>query len=116
MNLIKKLNELSDKLAEKLSDALSSMSMFWIITLMVVIPLIWVQPKDAVSWMQYIVSVFFQGVALPVLGYTAKLSGIKNEKLAELIKELSLKIESQTEHIEKEVDEIIVDIEKDLNE
>ena len=109
---MKKLNLLMDNLAEKLSNALSSMIMFWIITLLVIIPLFWNQPKDLVSWMQYIVSVFFQGVALPVLGYTAKLSGKRTDEIINKIEELTIKIEEQAIHIEKDVDEIIIDINK----
>ena len=70
--LIKKIEESMDKLAVVLSDSLSSMIMFWIITLMVIVPLFFNQPIGLVGWMQYIVSVFFQGVALPVLAYTSK--------------------------------------------
>lgn len=108
--IIEKLNKVMGKLAELLSDALSSMTMFWIIALLVIVPLFWVQPKDAVSWMQYIVSVFFQGVALPVLGYTSKLSGKRTDEVISKIEELSKKIEQQTAHIEKDVDEIIEEV------
>ena len=118
-NIIDKLNVLMDKFAIALADSLASMIMFWVITLMVILPLFWSQPVGGVAWMIYIVSVFFQGVALPVLGYTAKLSGKRTDIIIEEIKKLSLKIEQQTEHIEKDVDEIEKDvehIEKDVDE
>jgi len=110
-NIIGKLNKAMDKLAEILSDSLSSMTMFWIITLMVLVPLYFNQPTNLVGWIQYIISVFFQGVALPVLGYTSKLSGKRTDEVIAKIEELSMKIEQQTAHIEKDVDEIIDDIE-----
>ena len=110
-NIIGKLNKAMDKLAEILSDSLSSMTMFWIITLMVLVPLYFNQPTNLVGWIQYIISVFFQGVALPVLGYTSKLSGKRTDEVIAKIEELSMKIEQQTAHIKKDVDEIIDDIE-----
>ena len=111
-NIVKKLNKVMDNLAEILSDSLSSMTMFWIITFMVIIPLYFNQPTNLVGWSQYIISVFFQGVALPILAYTSKLSGKRTDEVISKIEELSLKIEKQTEHIEKDVDTIIDDIEK----
>ena len=110
--IFKKINATMDKLAEILSDSLSSMIMFWIIALMVIIPLYFNQPTNLVGWIQYIISVFFQGVALPVLGYTSKLSGKRTDEVIAKIEELSMKIEKQTEHIERDVDELIDDIEK----
>jgi len=118
-NLIKKINTLSDKFAESMADSLASMTMFWIITLLVVIPLFWNKPVGGVAWIQYIVAVFFQGVALPVLGYTAKLSGKRTDEIIAKIEELSFKIAQQTENIEKEVDVIekqTEEIEKDVDE
>ena len=114
------------KLAEILADSLASMTMFWIITLLVLIPLFWSQPAGGVAWMQYIVAVFFQGVALPVLGYTAKLSGKRTDEIIDQIEkmsvimakqtkhieELSLLISIQTQQIEKNVDQIEKDLEK----
>ena len=113
-----KLNILMDKLAEVLADSLASMIMFWIVTLLVLLPLIWNRPDGGVAWIQYIVAVFFQGVALPVLGYTAKLSGKRTDAIIAKIEELSLKIERQTEHISEETDRIekdVEEIEKDVD-
>lgn len=104
--LIEKFESLQEKLAVILSDSLSSMTMFWIITLLVIIPLFFNQPSGLVAWMQYIVSVFFQGVALPVLGYIAKISGSRTDAIISKIEELSEKIEAMTEHISTDVDDI----------
>ena len=103
-------NALMDRLAQVLADSLATMTMFWIIAILVLIPLFWNQPTNLVGWMQYIVAVFFQGVALPVLGYTAKLSGRRTDEIIAKIEELSLKIEKQTEHIERDVDEIVEEL------
>jgi len=124
--IIDYFNNLMYKLAEILADSLASMTMFWIITLLVLIPLFWSQPAGGVAWMQYIVAVFFQGVALPVLGYTAKLSGKRTDEIIDQIEkmsvimakqtkhieELSLLISIQTQQIEKNVDQIEKDLEK----
>ena len=108
--LLQNYNALMVKLAEILSNSLASMAMFWVISLLVIIPLFFNQPTNLVGWMQYIVAVFFQGVALPVLGYTSKLSGKRTDEIISKIEELSLKIEEQTKHIEKDVDIIFNDI------
>jgi len=115
--LVEKLKSSQEKFAIFLSDSLSSMTMFWIITLLVIIPLFFSQPSGTVAWMQYIVSVFFQGVALPVLGYIAKISGSRTDAIISKIAELSEKIEVMTEHIGTDVDDIkyhVDDIEVEL--
>jgi hypothetical protein len=109
-NIGKKYKELMESLAVILSDSLSSMTMFWIISLLVIIPLFFTQPVGLVGWMQYIVSVFFQGVALPVLGYTAKIGGERTDAIIKKIEELSERIDRQTAEIGHEVDEIVEDI------
>jgi low affinity Fe/Cu permease len=122
MKIFSKINAWSDRFAEALADSLASMIMFWIITLLVIVPLFWTQPVGTVAWMQYIVAVFFQGVALPVLGYTAKLSGKRTDALIAKIEELSLKIEQQAQQIEdqtvtieKDVEEIVDDLKQKIN-
>jgi len=100
-------NNIKDKmerLAIVLSDTLSSITMFWIISFLVLVPLFFTQPKGLVGWMQYIVSVFFQGVALPVLAYTSKMSGKQTDMVIKKIEDLSEKIERKTEEIDSEVD------------
>jgi low affinity Fe/Cu permease len=111
-NFVEKFRKWMDELAEAMSNALSSMTMFWIITLLVIVPLFFTQPVGLVGWMQYIVSVFFQGVALPVLGYTAKLSGRRTDQIISKIEELSEKIDKRTESINNEVEKIDQEIEK----
>ena len=76
--IIKKFN---DFIGDKLAYGLSTMAMFYGICFLVLAPLFFQTPSGLVPWMQYIVSVFFQGVALPVLGYVARKGSEKQEKL-----------------------------------
>ena len=57
------------------------MTMFYIITAMVLVPLLFQRPQGLVGWMQYTISVFFQGAALPVLGYVAHNAGERQERV-----------------------------------
>lgn len=81
METIKKISKLNDWLADRLSLWLSTMAMFYGVAFLVIAPLFFQKPANLVGWMQYIIAVFFQGVALPVLGYTAKKSGDVQAKL-----------------------------------
>lgn len=117
--IFEKIKLFQDKFAIILSDSLSSMTMFWIIALLVIVPLFFSQPVGIVGWMQYIVSVFFQGVALPVLGYISKISGIRTDKIINKIAGLSEKIELLSEKIHNDVDDIkeeVNDIKDDVEE
>jgi len=69
----------NDWLGNKLSYGLSTMVTFYIISTFVLIPLLFQRPHDLVGWVQYIVQSFFQGVALPVLAYVARIAGERQE-------------------------------------
>ena len=75
------MNHFNDWLGGKLAFWLSSMAMFYIITAMVMVPLFFQRPEGLVGWMQYAISVFFQGAALPILGYVASKAGDKQERV-----------------------------------
>jgi hypothetical protein len=82
-------------LGDKLANWLSTMAMFYGVTFLVFLPLFFQRPNGLVGWAQYSSSVFFQGVALPVLGYVSKKEGDRNEKLMRethdtVMKELSM--------------------------
>jgi len=81
MEPLKKIRTLNEWLADHLSIWLSTMAMFYGVTFLVLATLFFQKPTNLVGWMQYLISVFFQGVALPVLGYTAKKSGDVQAKL-----------------------------------
>lgn len=75
------MRKFSDWLGGKLAYGLSTMECFYLITILVMLPLIWQRPNGVVPWMQYCISVFFQGVALPVLGYVSRKAGESSEKI-----------------------------------
>jgi low affinity Fe/Cu permease len=118
MKIKEKINKFNDFIADRLSYVLSIMATFYIITLLVAIPLFYAQPTSVVAWASYLCSVVFQGLALPVLGYTARKSGDKADKMmndmykmTEKIEKLTELIEKQQEHLHEDVEEII-DLEK----
>lgn len=50
-NIIKNFEKSMEKFAIALSASLSSMTMFWIIALLIIIPLFFNQPTTIVGWM-----------------------------------------------------------------
>jgi hypothetical protein len=112
-------NKFNDYLADKLSYGLSTMIAFYFIVILVLTPLIYTQPSGFVAWASYLCSVIFQGIALPVLGYTARKAGDKSDALMKQIFEMAQKIESlvellevKQEHIDQELDLVEEEIEK----
>jgi hypothetical protein len=75
------MRRLNEWLADRLAFGLSTMACFYVVTALVVAPLFWQHPHTAVEWMQYVISVLFQGSALPLLGYVARVQGEKQEKI-----------------------------------
>jgi hypothetical protein len=73
--------KINDSIVDKLAYGLSTMAMFYGVAFLVIAPLFFQRPANLVGWMQYLISVFFQGVALPVLGYVSRKAGEKQEKL-----------------------------------
>lgn len=108
-NIIQRFN---DWIADRLSYVLSIMATFYVITLLVAIPLFYSQPTTIVAWASYLCSVVFQGLALPVLGYTARKSGDKADKMMNNMFQMTKKIEKLTELIEKQQEHIHDDVEE----
>jgi hypothetical protein len=75
------LARINDAVGEKVSNAFSSMITFYIVAILVLVPLIWQRPQGIVGWMQYAIAVVFQGTALPILGYVARKAGETQDKL-----------------------------------
>ncbi len=96
------MNSFNDWLGDKLSYVLSTMAMFYGITFLVIAPLFFQTPNTPVGWMQYVVSVFFQGVALPVLGYTSRKSG---EVQARMLQETHDTVMKELDYIKKQQEE-----------
>ncbi len=107
-----KINKFNDFIADRLSYILSIMATFYVITLLVAIPLFYAQPTSVVAWASYLCSVVFQGLALPVLGYTARKSGDKADKMMNEMFEMTKKIEKLTELIEKQQEHLHEDVEE----
>lgn len=75
------LRNFNNWLGDKLAYGLSTMAMFYIVSAFVILPLALQRPHDLVGWIQYIVQSFFQGAALPVLGYVARVAGESQERV-----------------------------------
>jgi len=75
------VNKFNEWLASKLADYLCTMACFYGVVFLVTIPLRWQTPTDVVGWINYLVQTFFQGVALPILGFVGKQAGDKQLKL-----------------------------------
>jgi len=112
------INQFNDFIADRMSYVLSMMATFYVISLLVAVPLLYSQPTSIVAWASYLCSVVFQGLALPVLGYTARKSGDKTDemmrdmlKMTKHIEKLTGLIEKQQEHLSKDIDDIIDDLE-----
>ena len=106
------LSKFNDYLADRLSYILSIMTTFYVISFLVFIPLFYSQPTSFVAWVSYLCSVVFQGLALPVLGYTARKSGDKADSMMKDMFEMTKKIEKLTKIIEKQQIHLHKDVEE----
>jgi hypothetical protein len=103
-------------LGDKLSYILSTMAMFYGVSFLVLATLFFQTPTSPVTWIQYIISVFFQGVALPLLGYTARKSG---ELQAQLLRETHDTVMNELDYIKRQQEAARVereDLEKIISE
>lgn len=76
--MIKRFN---DWLGDKLAYGLSTMTCFYLISVAILATLFFQQPQGVQAWLMFWVTVFFQGAALPVLGYVSRKSGEKQEQV-----------------------------------
>jgi len=74
------LKKFNDWLGNKLSDGLSSMKIFYLITFLVLLPLTVQRPHTLIEWIQYMSTAVLQASALPLLGYTTKKQGTYKER------------------------------------
>lgn len=91
----KNYTKINDFIGNKLSFTLSTMEMFYIVLILVVFPLFFQTPTNLIGWIQYISTAILQAIALPLLGYTTRKSGEKQEKVindthAILLKEIKM--------------------------
>ena len=69
------MKNFNDWFGNKLSDGLSSMKIFYLITFLVLLPLTVQRPDTLIGWIQYMSTAVLQASALPLLGYTTKKQG-----------------------------------------
>ena len=105
------LKKFNDYIADRLSLVLSMMATFYIVAALVIIPLFYGAPTTLVTWAQYLCSVVFQGVALPVLGYTARKASDKTDKMMDEMYKMTQEIDRLVKHIDTQEHEIL-EIEK----
>lgn len=103
-----KLKIINDFIADKLSYILATMTTFYVVTLLVILPLLYTQPTSIVAWTSYLCSVIFQGIALPVLGYTARKSSDKSDKIITHLDVTTDQIEKMVETIEKQQEQMLL--------
>lgn len=69
------MKRVNDWLASRMSAFMSTMLLFWILCILDIGGLFLQTPKGAQGWLLWGVSIFFQSVALPVLGFVADKQG-----------------------------------------
>ena len=84
------MKKFNNWLGDKLALGLSTMTAFYIVTSFVLIPLLFQTPHDLVGWVQYTIQSLFQGSALPILAYVAKLEGLKTEAVLNSTHDLAM--------------------------
>ena len=81
----------NDKIGNLLSNSLSTMEMFYLVSILVLFPLIFQRPDTLISWVQYLSTAILQAVALPLLGYTTKKGGETQERVIRETHDLVIK-------------------------
>ena len=98
-------SKFNDKIGKRLSDGLSTMEMFWMVTILVLFPLMFQRPDTLISWVQYLSTAILQAVALPLLGYTTKKGGESQEKVIRETHDLVMKeIKENKKHTQEQFD------------
>jgi hypothetical protein len=75
------MKRINDWLGDQLAYWLSTMGCFYLISIAILATLFIQRPEGVQAWLMFWVTVFFQGVALPVLGYVARKAGEKQEQI-----------------------------------
>jgi len=75
------MKKFNDWMGDKLSNGLSSMIVFYVISFLVLVPLIVERPNSLIGWIQYMSTAVLQACALPLLGYTTNKQGNIQSKL-----------------------------------
>jgi len=75
------VSKANDFLASKMALTLSSMWMFWLLTIILLIAFVMQPPKGAYQMVIFVVGATFQALALPVLAFVSNLQGDRQEAL-----------------------------------
>jgi hypothetical protein len=78
---VQPVRSLNNRIAGKLAAWLCSMWLFWLLTILIWATVFFQRPEGAQGWILFLVSVFFQGVALPVLGFVSNQQGERTERV-----------------------------------
>lgn len=68
-------------LAQKMTVALSSMWLFWILVVMLAVAAFLEPPNTPYTFVMFVISAAFQAVALPVLAVTSSIQGGRQERV-----------------------------------
>lgn len=105
-------NKFSYRFASVLAKILSSMTLFYILNILIIISVILQHPTNVEGWLLVAVSVYFQGVALPVLSFVSNFQGDRLEKKVD--ETLSILMDELNEL--RKIHEIVLDELKELKE
>jgi len=64
-----------------MTDLLSSMWLFWLLVVMLVVAAIMEPPNTPYTFVMFVISAAFQAVALPVLALTSNIQGDRQKKV-----------------------------------
>ena len=114
--MIKKYyKKFNDYIGDVASNGLSTMEMFYIVFILVLLPLAWQTPKNFLEWVQYMSTAVLQAVALPLLGYTTKKSGESQEKIIRETHDVLMEELAEIQELHKEQLEIMEEIKQLMN-
>jgi membrane protein implicated in regulation of membrane protease activity len=97
-----KINKANNFLANKMSIIMSSMWLFWILAVVIVVAGLMQPPDTPYMFVMFVISAGFQAVALPVLAFVSNIQGERQEKVMKethdaVMKELKLVREENAE-------------------
>lgn len=75
------MKKLNDLIADKLSAAMATMTLFWLLLILDVAGAIFDPPQNVQAWLLWGVSILFQSVALPVLAFVSNKQAERTEKV-----------------------------------
>ncbi len=96
----------NDWLADHLAAMMATMGMFWVLVGLTWGSVILSRPKGAQGWDLFLVSIFFQGAALPVLGYISNKQGDRMVAMLKETHDATMQELAEIKALRAEVDDI----------